>query len=217
MSVNTQVQNEEVVQNDQPKNDKEYNFSQLRKQAEQYAKENAELKAKLAQKPSVPDYGDGYDEPYIDKRYFNEKMSQSMQQIQEEADKRAEQKMRNIIAEEKRSSWIKSNPDFQEVMQHAQKLADTDPELADTILEMPEGFERQKLVYKNIKALGLHKPAAPKESIQDKVDKNRKGPYYQPSSMGSAPYGNNGDFSATGQKTAYDQMKALQSRMRLGG
>lgn len=227
MSFNPQDSQQEPVNLDQaagaPKNDKEYNFAQVRKQLEQERngrlkaeQEAAELKARMAPKPSSNDEEDSYDEPYIDKRYFNKKMSQNMQQMQEEADKRAEQKMRNMFVEEKRNSWLKSNPDFQEVMQHAQKFAETDPELAETILEMPEGFERQKLVYKNIKALGLHKPAAPKETIQDRVDKNRKGPYYQPSQQGAAPYGSSGDFSQAGQKNAYDQMKALQNRLRLG-
>ena len=66
--------------------------------------------------------------------------------------------------------WLKNNPDFYEVMNHAQAFADKDPELAESILEMPEGFERQKLVYKNIKALGIHKPAEQKPNIQDKID-----------------------------------------------
>ena len=227
MSLNPQDTQQEPVQSEQvanpAKNDKEYNFAQVRKQLDQERQERArltqeiaELKSKMSPKSSSNDEEDSYDEPYIDKRYFNKKMSQSMQQMQEEADKRAEQKMRGMFVEEKRNSWLKSNPDFQEVMQHAQKFAETDPELAETILEMPEGFERQKLVYKNIKALGLHKPAQPKDTIQDKVDKNRRGPYYQPSQQGAAPYGSSGDFSQAGQKNAYDQMKALQSRLRLG-
>lgn len=227
MSVNPQEvardSERESVNQEQPKNEKDYNFAQVRRQLDQarqekerLAQENAELKNRMQSKQSTVDDDDSYDEPYIDKRYFKKNLAQNMQQVKEEARREAQAEMQRILVEEKRSSWLKSNPDFNEVMQHAQKFAETDPELAEAILEMPEGFERQKLVYKNIKALGLHKPAEKKPSIQDKIDQNRRGPYYQPSSMGAAPYGNSGDFSDSGQKNAYDQMKALQKRLRLG-
>ena len=101
-------------------------------------------------------------------------------------------------------------------MKHAQKLVDKDPELAETILEMPDTFERQKLVYKSIKSLGLHKPEESKESIQSKIDANRRTPYYQPSGVASAPYASQGDFSPAGQKNAYDKLKELKNRLRLG-
>ena len=53
-------------------------------------------------------------------------------------------------------------------------------------------------------------------SIQDKIDANRRSPFYQPSGIGSAPYaGPDGDFSAAGQKTAYDKMQELKSRLRI--
>jgi len=101
-------------------------------------------------------------------------------------------------------------------MQHVEKFAQMDPELADTILEMPDTFERQKLVYKNIKALGVHKPKVVEASIQAKVDANRKSPYYQPTGVSPAPYNNSaGDFSPSGQKNAYDQMQKLKAQLRI--
>ena len=89
------------------------------------------------------------------------------------------------------------------------------PELAESILEMPEGFERQKLVYKNIKALGLHKPAEKQASIQDKIDANRRSPYYQPTGVSAGPYAGTGDFSKSGQKNAYDKMQQLKAQLRI--
>ena len=80
---------------------------------------------------------------------------------------------------------------------------------------MPEGFERQKLVYKNIKALGVHKPEQKQPSIQDKVDANKRSPFYQPNGVGSAPYSSVGDFSAGGQKNAYEKMQQLKSKLRI--
>ena len=221
MSVNPQ----DAIQESVPSNPRDENFAKVRNQLakereerEALLKENAELKSRLAPKSSNEDE-DSYDEPYIDKKYFKKNIAQSMQQIKEEARKEARQEMQGMLQEEKRNTWLKSNPDFQEVMQHAQKFADSDPDLAETILEMPEGFERQKLVYKNIKALGLHKPPEPKSTIQDKINQNKRSPFYQPSSQGAAPYGvvNGGkDYSPSDQKNAYDQMKALQKNLRLG-
>jgi hypothetical protein len=80
---------------------------------------------------------------------------------------------------------------------------------------MPEGFDRQKLVYKNIKALGLHKPAIKEPSIQEKIDANRRSPYYQPSGVANAPYSTVGDFSTAGQKNAYQKMQELKSKLRI--
>ncbi len=119
------------------------------------------------------------------------------------------------LREERKQNWMKANPDFYEVLQHADKFAQKDPELAESILEMPEGFERQKLVYKNIKALGIHKPEIKSPSIQEKIDSNRKGPYYQPTGVGSAPYTSQGDFSSSGQKQAYEKMQELKNRLRI--
>ena len=79
---------------------------------------------------------------------------------------------------------------------------------------MPEGFERQKLVYQNIKELGVDKPEQKQSTIQEKVDANRRSPFYQPTGVGTAPYATSGDFSQTGQKQAYAKMKELQARLR---
>jgi hypothetical protein len=121
-----------------------------------------------------------------------------------------------MLQSEKQSTWLNTNKDFYEVMQNAEKLAQRDPELAETILRMPEGFDRQKLVYANIKALGLHKPEEKQPSIQEKIDANRRNPYYQPSGIAAAPYASAGDFSASGQKNAYEKMQELKNRLRLG-
>jgi len=118
----------------------------------------------------------------------------------------------HAVREERKNNWIKSNPDFYDILQQADKLAQKDPELAESILDMPESFERQKLVYKNIKAMGLHKPEVKAPSIQEKIDSNKRSPYYQPSGVGTAPYASVGDFSQTGQKQAYAKMQALKAK-----
>ncbi len=109
---------------------------------------------------------------------------------------------------------MSQNSDFEEIMseQNVAKFIQQHKSLADTISRMPEGFEREKLVYNNIKALGVHKPETKQSSIQSKVDANRQSPYYQPSGIGTAAYSQTSDFSAEGQKKAYENMRKLKSK-----
>lgn len=202
-------------------NDKELNF---RKQQAMYEKMLEEKEQRLnalekqmqfqAQTKSVDD-DEHDDEPYVDKKRLNKTLQKYGQQAKQETQSEIQKAVHTALQEERKSNWLKQNPDFHDVLQHAQRFADSDPELAETILTMPEGFERQKLVYKNIKALGLHKPANKEPTVQEKIDANRRSPYYQPNGVGSAPYGGQSDFSPTAQKNAYDQMQQLKRQLRL--
>jgi len=89
------------------------------------------------------------------------------------------------------------------------------PGIAQGILRMPEGFERQKLVYETMKSLGVGKQKPKEPTIQDKVNANRKSPFYQPSDTGTAPYVQGGDFSDQGKKQAFNKMQELKKRLRL--
>lgn len=202
--------------------EKELNFRRLEEKYERQLAAEREEKERILQelsslKPKVIDDDEDDDsDPYIDKKKFKK----SLNRFEEKNDKKTQEQIRrevnNAIQQERRENWLKQNSDFADVMRHAEKLAMRDPELADAILNMPEGFERQKLVYKNIKLLGLHEEPRKAPSIQDKVDANRRSPFYQPSGVGSAPYSSTSDFSPSGQKSAYERMKQLQSTLRLG-
>lgn len=202
-------------------NDKELNFRALEQKyqkaldQERQGRLEAEKRAQEASKHHVKE-DDEDDEPYVDNKKLEKKLARFGEQTQKQTQGEIKQAVQEALANERRQTWLKNNPDFYDVLQHAEKFAQKDPELAETILEMPEGFERQKLVYKNIKALGIHKPEEKKESIQDKVDANRRTPYYQPSGVGSAPYASQGDFSPAGQKQAHAKMQELKNRLRLG-
>lgn len=226
MSVNPQ---ENVAQEQQKPSDKELNF---RKQEEMFqrkldqeraARIAAEEKvAQLAQqnlnKAQPTDDDDDSDEPYVDKRRLEKRLGKVVQQVGNDTDTKIQNAVQQALAAERRTQWLKNNPDFQEVMSHAQAFADKDPELAETILEMPDGFERQKLVYKNIKALGLHKKPEDQPKIQDKIDSNKRSPYYQPTGMASPGYGvyNGGkDYSPTEGENAYKKMQELKNRLRI--
>jgi len=214
------VPTQDNTNQDNKQAEKELNFraleSKYQKQleAERQARIEAEKRAEQALKKHEPEDEDD-DEPYVDKKKLNKTLAKFGQQTEQNTQSAIEKAVGKALTQERQQNWMKSNPDFYDVMQHADKLAQLDPELAETILEMPEGFERQKLVYKNIKTLGLHKPAAKESTIQEKVDANRRSPYYQPTSVGAAPYSQVGDFSDNGKKQAYDKMQALKKQLRI--
>lgn len=226
MSVNPVENQKQAVQEqtqEQKQSDKEYNFAQIRKQLDQerLARQQAEEKANqlmqqhVQQKQNADD-DDGDDEPYVDKKRLKKELVKVVQQTSTETENKIQNAVQKALAEERKNQWLENNPDFYEVMNHAQKFADKAPGLAKTILAMPDNFERQQLVYENIKTLGFHKKEEPKSTVQDRVNQNQRNPYYQPSGIGTAPYAAAADYSPTGQKTSYDKMKELQARLRLG-
>lgn len=210
-------------ENQAPSNDKELNFRALESkyQRELQQERNARLEAEkqLAashQKQMVVDEEDD-PEPYIDHKRLKKEQAKFGQQMKQETQSEIHKAVQVAIQQERQQNWLKSNTDFDEVMKHGDKFYAHDPELAETILSMPEGFERTKLVYKNIKALGLHQEKPKESSIQQKIDSNRRDAgRYQPSSVSTSPYaGQQSDFSPTGQKAAYDKMQELKNRLRI--
>lgn len=200
-------------------NDKEMNFRALEAKLMQERNARLEMEKKMQemqQQHKTPvNEDDDSDEPYVDTKKLDKKLAKFGQSTQTEIQKAMEHAKMAAKEELKQEMWLENNPDFYEVLGNAEKFAQRSPKLAETILRMPEGFERQKLVYQNIKELGLHKPETKAPSIQDKIDANKRSPYYQPSGVGTAPYASAGDFSAVGQKNAYDKMQELKSRLRM--
>lgn len=219
MTVPTNENQEQVAK----PSDKELNFRALeakyQRQVEQerQARLEAERKAQELERTANKSQEDDEDsaEPYIDEKRLNKKLNKFGQNTQGEIQKAMEQAKEAAKEELKQEMWLDSNPDFYDVLQHAEKFAQKAPELAKTILRMPEGFERQKLVYQNIKTLGIDKPEVKQSSVQEKIDANRKSPYYQPSGVGTSPYQAQGDFSAAGQKQAYAKMQELKARLSI--
>ncbi len=207
---------------DTKSNDKELNFRALeakyQKQLEQERAGRLEAE-RIAQeatsKRNLPVEEEEDSEPYVDHKKLKREQAKFGQQMKQETQTEIQKAVQTALHEERKQNWVKQNSDFYEVLQHAEKLAMKDPDLAESILEMPDTFERQKLVYKNIKALGLHKPETKAPSIQEKIDSNRRSPYYQPSGVGSAPYSTHSDFSESGQKQAYAKMKELMKNVRI--
>lgn len=217
MTVPTQ---ESQVQEQKP-SDKELNFRALEAkyqralEEERQARLQAEKEAQEAKQKKQQEEDDSYSEPYVDDKRLDKKLSKFGQMTQTEIQKAMQLAKETAKEEIKRETWLENNPDFYEVLQHAEKFAQKAPKLAETILRMPEGFERQKLVYQTIKEMGIDKPEQKQSSIQEKIDNNKRSPYYQPSGIGTAPYASAGDFSQTGQKAAYEKMQELKQKLRL--
>ena len=223
MSVNPSTQIQEQPQEASKVDNTELNF---RKQEQMYQKivdeeRRARLEAerKLQQMVAGSQDDDVSDEPYVDEKRLNKKLTKFGAQTKQETENIVKTAVEDALYEERKKNWLKNNTDFNEVMQHVQKFAEKDPELAETILEMPDGFERQKLVYKNIKALGLHKKEVPQATIQETIDKNRRNPYYQPSGTATPPYGihsvGSKHYSPIETKNAYDKMQELKKGIRI--
>lgn len=203
-----------------PVDNKELNF---RKQQQMYERMIAEKDARIeemrqASQRSTPEEDD--DEPYVDKKKLGKELSKFSEQNKKQTSAEIQAAVSQALENERQERWVESNPDFEKVMAFAEKFAEKSPGLAKSILRMPEGFERQKLVYENIKALGLDQPVQPQSTIQDKVNSNRRSPFYQPSGVGSAPYGQNQgsggkDYSQGEMKSAYDRIQALKQGLRL--
>lgn len=208
-------------ENQQQQTDKELNFRALeakyQRQLDQERQARLEAEKQLAashRQPSVQDDDDD-SEPYVDHKRLKKEQAKFGQQIKQETQTEIQKAVQMAIQQERQENWLKNNPDFYEVLKHGEKFYQHDPELAETILTMPEGFERQKLVYKNIKALGLHEDKPKESPIQQRIDQNRRHPI-QPGSMGAAPYqGQQADFSPAGQKAAYEKMQQAKARLQI--
>lgn len=199
--------------------DKELNFRMLEAKYEKRLQEEVsrrEAAERVAQDRSRPaEVEDDDSEPYVDHKKLDKKLARFGQSTQSDIQRAMEMAKASAKEELKQEMWLENNPDFYEVLKHAEKFAQRAPKLAESILRMPDGFDRQKLVYQNIKELGVDKPEIKQQSIQEKVDANRKGPYYQPSGVGTAPYSSQGDFSQGGQKQAYEKMQQLKATLRI--
>ena len=208
-----------VEQNEQKKqSDKEHNFRMIEaKHQRELAQERAraqDLERQLHEKSRVVVEEEDDDEPYVAPKKLEMKLARFEEKTKKTTQEDIRQAVQIAIEQERNKNWLESNSDFDEIMseQNVQKFISKHKALADSISHMPQGFEREKLVYANIKELGVHKSEVKTSSIQNKIDANKNTPYYQPSGVGSAPYNQVGDYSAQGQKKAYEKMKELKSK-----
>jgi|ERR1051326_7735664 hypothetical protein len=214
----TEIATQEQVEN--RVSDKELNFRRLEaKYQQEIALERArreELEKRVQEREVAHEEPEEDDsEPYVDHKKLEKKLNKFGKNTQSEIQNAMKQAKELAKEELKQELFVENHGDFYQVLEHAENFANKYPKLAENVLKMPQGFERQKLVYQMIKELGVDKPSVKEPSIQEKIDANRKAPYYQPSGVGASPYHSQSDFSPGGQKQAYEKMKELQSRLRL--
>ncbi len=214
------------------KSDKDLNFDRVRKEnqrllehAQQERDARVRLEAELnvyrQQAPKQRQDEDDEDdsssnEPYIDQRTFRKTLSKFERTFEEKVDKKAEEKVRRILDEERKKDFVhrlKSEyRDFDDVLNNetAEKFSQQHPDLAEEILSIPDEYQRRKMAYKTIKSLNVHKKEEPKSTTgQDKVNQNMRNPYYAPTSFGNPGQAPTGDFSEAGQKAAYEKMRGI--------
>jgi len=211
-------ENQEAQNQHQQVSDKELNFRALeaKYQREIELERNARLQAEqIAQHRMREDEDEDESEPYVDTKKLNKKLNRFSETNQSQINKAMDRAKLSAKEELRQELWLEHNTDFDEILQHAEKFANAHPQLAKSILKMPEGFERQKLVYQSIKDLGINREKEKEQSIQEKIDANRKSPFYQASGVGTSPYSSQGDFSQSGQQQAYNKMQELKNRLRL--
>lgn len=186
---------------------------------ERQARLEAERRAleleKRTQRPQEDDSDSS--EPYVDDKRLTKKLDRFKEELQPQIDAQVEARARALMQQEKRNDWMKRNPDFEDVLSRANEFAKSNPDEAEDLLELPDGFERHKAVYRAIKRYESQKQEKLKESdIQKKVDQNQRNPYYVPSGVVGGPFGMQSDFSQGGQQRAYEKMQALKKNLRIG-
>jgi hypothetical protein len=205
---------------------KEINIRQIGRQLEEERAARIQLQEELKKEREDrankrfkdDDDEDHSDEPYVDRKSLKKELSRFATDFEQKVDKKAEEKARSMIEQERQASFLRANPDFKDILssENIQKFAEKYTDIAEPMLEMPDNFSRQKLLYQNIKALGVHKPPITQPTVQEKIDANRKSPYYQPSGGNTPPYATTGDYSEGGQKNAYKKMQELIKGRRAG-
>lgn len=230
MTASPAVDTQTGANQEQKISDKEFNFRQIEKQLKEareaqnreslrraeLEKEIENIKAMALQRNQVQEEDDDGSEPYVDYKKLNKTLSKFGQSTQSEIQKAMELAKQKAKEELKQEMFLDSKPDFYDTIRdHANRLYEVAPELANSILSMPDNFERQKLVYHNIKSLGLDRPQQKESSVQEKINANRRSPYYQSSDISTAPYASSGDFSKSGQENAYKKMQELKKRLAI--
>ena len=224
----TQQNQAQPAQTEQKTNEKEYNFRMVERKAQEAERraQEAERRAQEAErraeeltrsKAALHDEEDETDEPYVAPKTLKKQLNKFSQNNQQDIHKAMEQAKHAAKEELKQEMWFESNTDYEKVMSpdNIDKFYQENRELANTILRMPQSFEREKLVYQTIKKLGIDKPAQKESTVQSKIDANRTSGAYMPSGSGSHPYVRGGDFSEQGKKAAYDKIQALKKTMRI--
>lgn len=227
------VNSQEVAQPEKKASDKEFNFRRLEaeREKEREARIKAELEAQMRQKeleeikeylkPKEKDPFDDSDDvidPELRSR-IEAKLAKERSTFERKAEEIAKSTYERIQREkeeaEKKNYLQKLRGEFKDYddvvsEQNLAVMFEKDPVFAEAALKIPDDYDRRKLVYARIKALGPQEEAP---SVKDKVLENQKNPYHVPS--GSAPTSNAVDYDLNtreSREAAYKRLKQAQRR-----
>ncbi|MDE1970969.1 MAG: hypothetical protein KGI50_05335 [Patescibacteria group bacterium] len=199
------------------------NFAAIRRKMEETDRRYSEEKQKRMElEKQMEDirkrfYGNDDDDSdeFVEKKYIRNEFSRvekDINNIKQETKRLEEERMKR-----EQDLWMHSHPDFEEVLKSANDFEKDNQEVANSLLNIPEGFERYKSAYNMIKLYkeAKNKPAAP--TMQDHINNNRRPMYYAPSGMATPPSQQfKGSYTKEEMKSAHEAMLALKNEMRLG-
>lgn len=204
------------------------NFARLEKakQEECDARIRAEMEREMLRKqldeirqanqPKEEDPLDGVDD-YIDKERLQLIRQKDKVAFQKEAEMIANRTYEARRREEEKQNFLprlKSQfHDYDSVMSEANiaKLEQTSPAFLKTVLKIDDDYERRLLTYEYLKSQ-IGKIEEPKSSIQDRVEENKRNPYYSPAGSGTPAAVDFDIKSKSARDQAYAKLKAAQRR-----
>lgn len=212
--------------------DKDYNFRRLEEeknrsreneirlemQNQMLQKELSEIKEYLKPKEADPFEGiDDLIEPELKQRLeakINKVSSNLERKAEEIAERKIEERERKK-AEAEKSNFLqklqKDYSDYDQVMsdQNIADFAKADPDTLKIVLALPDEYEKRRYLYSRIKG----QKAAKEPTVQDKVQKNLKNPYFVPSSAAPTSNAIDYDLNAPGARAAaYQKLKVAQKQ-----
>lgn len=221
--------------------DKELNFRQLEasREAERKAKEvekearmRAEFEAEMLKRELEeikqmlqPKEKDPLDEveDYVDPDRLKAKLKIERAALERKAKDIAKQTYDEIKREEQEKEkrdflgrLKKEYPDYDQVMNENNLLTleKVDPLFLDTVLAIPDDYERRKKTYAKLKALPQPEE---KVSIKEKVVENQQNPYYIPAGSGTPTAVEFDIRSKSARDAAYAKLKSAQRKPIAGG
>lgn len=207
--------------------DKELNFRRLEqaKEAEREARLRAEMRNESLEReiqsikqmlqPKDEDPLEGV-EDYVDPARLRATLAKQEARFRKEAEEIAQRKYEQIEKEREAKSFherLRSRyNDYDNVMSEnaIADLEKTNPEFLEAVLEIPDDFKRREKTYKFLKA--KEQKPAPKASIQEVVEENKKNPYYIAPGSGQPSAVEFDIGSPKARQEAYKRLKAAQRR-----
>lgn len=228
---------EEKAQVEQRVSDKEHNFRRLEaaREAEREARIRAEMELQMLRgemqeiksmlRPREKDPLDDV-EDYVDPARLKAKLELERAAFERKAKdiaKSTYDELKREDQEKEKKDFMtrlkREYPDYDAIMNEntLASLEKIDPLFVDTVLAIPDDYERRKKTYAKIKSLPKQEPKA---SIKERVEENQKNPYYIPAGSGASGGLPSIEFdvsSKTARESAYAKLKAAQRRPITGG